>query len=180
MEHSQRLRVQQFAEVALVGAGILDGEEAVVETNLGLDGVLTVDPMQRLTLDFAVSTGHSATRLGVVGGIDGSDVSLSILVAGVLFVALDDVGVLQTHLLARSQTLELLFSHLHEVAALYPELAAEGDGMRAVGLVFRVVDGLHLFRLTLGIVGEHQFDGVEHGTDAGGLFVQVVANAGLQ
>ena len=111
--------------------------------------------MQRLTLDFAVGTGLSATCLRVIGRIDGRDVALSILVAGVFFVTFDDIGVLQTHLLAWSQTLELLLSHLHEVVTFNPQFPTESDGMLTVCLILRIVHGLHLLGLTLGIVGQN-------------------------
>ena len=81
--------------------------------------------MQRLTLDLTVGTRQSAARLGIVGGIDACDVPLLVGVVGVvaLFVTFNYIGVLQPHLLARSQAHELLLGHGLEVVALNPELA---------------------------------------------------------
>ena len=142
--------------------------------------MLATQPVERLALNLAVCTRHATTGLWVVGGIDSGDVAFCILVTGVFLVALDDIGVLQSYLLARCQALELFLGHFLEVAALNPQLATKGNSMRAVSLVLRVVDSLHILILSFGIVGDDQLDGIEHGTDATGLLVQVVAHGGLQ
>ena len=161
-------------------ARILHLPQALIEAHLGTYGIVTADPVQGLALDLAVGTGQSAARLGVVGAIDGGDASLGILVAGVLFVALDNVGVLQSHLLAGSQAHELLLGLLLEVVALNPQLATELYLVCAVGLVLGVVHGGQHLRLSLGIVGDDHFHGVEHGADSEGAGVQVVAQGTLK
>ena len=178
--HHERLRIKQFAEVASIGIDTFYAEEAVVETYLSRQSRATVNPVQRLTLDLTVGTRHTATGLRVVGGIDGRDVTLSVLVAGVLLVALDDIGILQTYLLARSQTHKLLLGNLHEVVALNPQLTTEGNGMCALSLVLRIVDSCQFLALVLRIVGDDQLHRVNDCADAGSLLVQVVAHAGLQ
>ena len=97
-----------------------------------------------------------------------------------LLVAFNDIGVLQTHLFARCQTLELLLSHLHEVVALNPELTTESDGMCAVSLVFGVVDGYQFLGFPLRIVGEHQFNRIKNCTDTTSFLVEVFADGGFQ
>ena len=52
--------------------------------------------------------------------------------------------------------------------------------MSAVSLVFGVVDSLHLLSLTLGIVGDDEFDGVEHSRYAQRALVEVVANGSFE
>ena len=136
--------------------------------------------MQRLALDLAVCTRLSATCLGVIGCVDGGYLAVSVLVAGMFLVTLDDVCVLQAHLFAWSETLELLFGHFHKVVALNPQLTAEGDGVLAICLVLRIVYGLHLLGLTLRIVGQDKFHGVEYGADTRSFLVQVVANVRFQ
>ena len=91
-----------------------------------------------------------------------------------VFVALYDVGVLQTHLLTGGQTHKLLLCFLHKIIALNPEFTAEFDSMCAVGLILRVVHGCELFHLPLRIVGNHHLHWVKYSTYADGTTVQVV------
>ena len=91
-----------FADGSHVVARILHLPQTVVESYLGLNSIVATYPMQRLAFDLTVSTRHPATCLGIVGAIDSGDTPLGILVAGMLFIAFDDIGVLQAHLLARS------------------------------------------------------------------------------
>ena len=95
-------------------------------------------------------------------------------------VAFDDIGVLQTNLLARSQTHELLIGFLHEVIALNPEFTAELHLVGTVGFVLRIIDGCQMLNLILGIVGEHHLDGIQYRTDTDRTTVQVVTYGTLQ
>ena len=145
-------------EVALVGRGILDKEEAVVLAHLSLDAMLAAHPVER-TFHLAVGTLHAAAARGIVFGMNLNDLAISILRATG---ALHDVGILQTHLLARRHAEELLRRILHEVGTLNPKLTAEGNLVGSVGFVLRIVHSLHLLGLTLGIVGDDELHGVEH------------------
>ena len=156
-------------------AWILYFPQTVVEAYLGLDGIMAAHPVEGLSLDFAISTGKSAACLWVVGTVDGGHATIGVLVAGVLLVALDDVGILQAHLLTGSQTHKLLLGHLHEVVALNPYLAAELHLMRTVSLVLRIIHGCKHLCLAFRIVGEDHLHRVEHGTDSKCTGVQVFA-----
>ena len=163
-----------------VVARVLHLPQAVVQSHLGLHRMRTAHPVECLALDLTVGTGQTAAGLGIVGAVDSGHAALGILVARVLLVTLDDVGVLQSHLLAWSQAHELLLGHLLEVAALNPELAAKLDGVCAVGLVLRIIDGRELLHLSFGIVGDDHLHRVEHSRNADGTCIQIVAHHALQ
>ena len=128
-------------------------------------------------LHLAVGALKAALAERVVLGLNLHDVALGILCAAS---ALHDVGVLQTYLLARSHAEEFFRSILHEVVALDPKIAREGDGVCAVSLVLRVVNSLHLLSLTLRIVGDDEFNRVEHSRHAQRTLVQILANGSLE
>ena len=90
---------------------------ALLRSEYGFDGVLATYPVQGLTLDFAVGSGHSAAAVGVVGTLDFRDVPVGILCAtGTHY----DVCVLQAYFLAGRQAHELLFCLFLEVVAFNP------------------------------------------------------------
>ena len=162
-------------------AGVLACPQATVVAHLAGDAVCLAYPVQGLALDLAVGSGHAATALGVVGGVYACDVALGILLyaLGGVFVALDDVGVLQAHLLAGTKAHELLATVLHEVLALDVEFTREADDVCAGVLVLGVVDGLHLLHLSFGIVVDDEAHGVYHGANAQSTAVEVLAAGGL-
>ena len=67
--HLERVGVDEVAEVAVVGAGVLDAEEAVVVADLGVDGRGHRYPVER-AFHLAVGAGQAAARLRVIGGAD--------------------------------------------------------------------------------------------------------------
>src|SRR5690348_2777357 len=69
------------------------------------------------------------------------------------FVALDDVGVFQSHLTAGFESEILWRWHFHEVILLNVEFTGERNFSRASGLILRIVDRVKLFGLALGNVG---------------------------
>ena len=105
-------------EVALVGRRILHEEQTVVLAHLCLDAMVGAYPVE-CALYLAVGAWHSALAVGVVLSLNLDDVSFCVLCATG---ALHDVGVLQSNLLARCQTEELLGSVLHEVGPLDPKI----------------------------------------------------------
>ena len=96
------------------------------------------------------------------------------------FVALDDIGILQSYLLAWSQTHELLLCHLLEVITLNPNLTPELHLMGSVGLVLRIVDGRESLILPLGIIGNNHLHGIKDSRHADGPTVQIVTHHTLQ
>ena len=125
--------------------------------------MLATYPVQGLTLDLAVRARQSATRLRIVCAVNGSYIAVLVLITGMLLVTLDDVGVLQAHLLAGSKTHKLLLCLLHEVIALNPDLTAKLNGMCTIGLVLGIVDGCQLLRLSLRIVGDDHLHRIQNG-----------------
>src|SRR5690606_19108980 len=89
--------------------------------------------------------------------------------------ALDDVAVLETNLVPWEQAEVLLWGLLAEIVAFDPQLAAEGELSYACFWVVRVKGRLAGFRLTLWVVGDHQFQRVEHSDRARRDRVEVVA-----
>ena len=115
--------------------------------------------------------------IGSVFGLYLGDVAVGILgAAGTLY----DVGVLESHLFSGCHTEEFLWSVFHKVLAFNPKILGECYRVCSVGLVFRVVYGFHLFKLSIGIVCYYEFDGIEYGRHTDGTLVQIVAHCRLR
>ena len=125
----------------------------------------------------AIGAFEAAAAFGVVFAIDFLDGTVGGFLATRAF---HDVGVFEAHFLAGHHAEEFLGRVFHKVLALNPQLAAEGDGVRAVGFVFGVVHGFHFLRLSFGIVGHDEFHGVEHGRHAERAGVEVLAGGGFE
>ena len=128
-------------------------------------------------LHLAVGSFHSALALRVILGVYLLDVAVGVLLASGTH---HNICVLQSHLLAGGHAEEFLGCFLHEVLSLYPQRAAEGDGVRAVGLILGVVHGFHLLGLALGIVGDDEFHRIEHCRHAQRALVEVVPHGSLK
>ena len=128
-------------------------------------------------LDLTVAARHSATALGVIFGIDLNDIARFILFATRAF---DDIGVLQAHFAFWFEAEELLRCVFHEVVSFDVEFTAEGDVMLAVFRFLWVILRRERLCLSFWIVGQNQFDGVQHGTGTHGVGVQVLTNGVLQ
>ena len=106
---------------------------------------------------------------------------------GGVFIAFDNVGILQTHLLARTKAQELLATVLHKVFSLNKEFAGEADSVCVVFenrlslfvADFWIIDGLHFLYLSFGIVVDDEFHGIDNGTHANGAGVEVFATGSL-
>ena len=179
------MRVDVLFEVA-VGVGFGGGEETVVETAFGVDGVLGGNPVdcafdlprRSCAAGFAVEIGGAAefddcggprlVRLGFTGGVFD------------YFVAFDDVGVFQADFAAGFQAEEFRGRDFGEVVLLDPEFAAERELAGAGGRVFGVVDGVEFFVVVFGEVGDDDFEGAQDGEAAVGAAVEVLADAVLE
>ena len=114
----EALWVEQFTEVALVCRWVLNSEETVVLTYFCLYAVVGRYPVKS-TFHLAVGTFHSALADRVVFCLNLSDDTVLVLGATC---TLHDVGVLQANFLSWSHTEELLWSILHKVGTLNPEV----------------------------------------------------------
>ena len=94
--------------------------------------------------------------------------------------ALDDVRILETHFLARTETEEFLWSILHKVITLYPEFTREYYVVCAICLVFRIVDSSADILFSLREIGDDEFDRVDHSTDTDSTLVEVIAECRLE
>ena len=129
------------------------------------------------TLHLTIRFGTSAKRFWVVLSIHFDYIAVCILFTAS---TLNDVSTLQTNFLTRSHTEELLWSIFHKVFTLHPKFTTKGDRMRAFCLVFGIVDSDHLFFLTLRIVGDDEFYGVEHSTQAQGSRIEIFAGGSFK
>ena len=112
------LWVEQFTEVALVSRWVFDGEETVVLAYFCLYAVVSRYPVKS-TFYLAVGTFHSALADRIVFSLNLCDDT--VLVLGTAC-TLHDIGILQANFLSRSHTEELLWSILHKVGTLNPEV----------------------------------------------------------
>ena len=97
-----------------------------------------------------------------------------------IFITFNNVGILKTNLLARSQAHKLLLGLLHEVIALNPEFAGEFYSVGTISLVLGIVDSGELLNLILRIVGDNHLNRIKNGTNTDGTGVQVIANCTLE
>ncbi len=125
----------------------------------------------------AVAAGHAGLGIGVVFGIHRRDATVGIFFTARTF---DNIGILQTHFLTGSHTEIFLGSVFHKVVAFHPEFAAEGYGVAAGLWVFGIIDGFHHFHLPFGIVGDDEFDGIQHGRHTCGAGIQIFAHGTFQ
>jgi len=177
-DHLEAVGVEVVEEGVAFGdvVGGLDGEEAVEEAHLGVDGVGCGDPVDG-AFDLAAVGGVAAAGGGVVGAVDAGDAAVGVFLDAV---GGDEVGVAQAHLLADGHAEVFLGGFLHEVLALDPELAAEGHLAGAVFGALGVVDGGEHLGLPFGIVVYDDLDGVEDGHAALGIAVEVLAEGELE
>ena len=88
---------------------------------------------------------------------------------------LDEVPVPESHLPPECEPVEALLRLLLEVVPLDVKLSGEGNPPGALPAhVPRVVGGLQLFHLPLGVVRHHHLQGLQHAHHPGGRVVQVV------
>ena len=171
----EAVRVEQFAEVAFFGRGVLASEESVVETCFGVHGARTFHPVDG-GLGLAVPAFCAGLAVQVHIGIDGGDIAVGIFVASG---CLNDIGVLQTNLAsARAETEEVLRRIFHEVTALDPQFFAKQHLTRTEGL--NAVDILGSNGLGAFVVVQHQSNRVEDSADAGSGFLEVLTNGMLE
>ena len=135
--------------------------------------MITAHPMDG-ALDFAVGTFGSRFRCGIVGAIDFFNLAggFVLLEAGTV----DNVGTFETGLLVGRHTEELLIGNFLEIGTFNPEFTAELDGVGAFLGALGVIDHLKFFDLSLGIVGNDEFDGVEYGRYTSSSLVEIGAH----
>src|SRR5690606_8876773 len=122
LDHAHRIRIDVQQEVAVAGARIGHGEEAVVETDFAGIGVRCRNPVQ-IALDLVVvGAGRAGFRVRHVFAMHGDDITGVILVGAD---ALDHEAVTQTHEVAREEAEVFLFRNLHIVFPLDPQFATE-------------------------------------------------------
>ena len=114
------------------------GEEAFVERDIEVDGVIGGHPVDR-RLDLAAVGGLPAGGLGVIGAQQAGDLTVG---ADLGLGARDEVAGSKADLSPRRETEELLRRVEHEVVALDEQSAREGHLTGAGRSILRVVDRL--------------------------------------
>ena len=100
--------------------------------------------------------------------MDGDDLTVRVLVAAG---ALDHKAIAQAGAVSRIQPAVTLARHLHEVLALDPQFATQRHGAFAEFRFERVVGRKAILALSLRIIVDDQFQGVEHGDATFGGFI---------
>ncbi len=121
---------------------------------------------------------QTAARLGIVAAAQLDDGAGDRILHDAL--ALDDVRVAQADLATGREPEEFARRLLHEVVLLDVELARERQPPRTCRGVFRIVHGLELFDPVVGVVLDDDLERVQHGHDARGAAIQVLADAVLE
>ncbi len=120
---------------------------------------------------------RAAARRRIVGAAQLDDVPR--LVLDHTF-ALQEVRVAEPHFAAGSETEELLGRVFTEVILLDVEHPRERNFSRSHRRIFRVVDGVELLDLVLGIILDDDPQRVQHGHYPGGALVEILANRILE
>ncbi len=133
-------------------------------------------PVKR-SLYLAVRLGTSATGFRFIGAVDFTHLTLIIFQETGIFYY---IGAFQANLTTRSQPEELVGGILHEVVPLYKYLPAERNKPFALSLILRVVFYLHLFNLTLRVVGDDHLQRPEHTKNPWSTLVQILPDSIFQ
>ena len=176
-ENLQAVGVQAVQKVLVQPVGVGVCEEVGVHPYLGIHGGFTVHPVDGGALHFVAVGRVAALAVGLILAENFGNVAVFVLhTAG----AGDEIGTLEAHLVARIETFVFGRRNLFKVLTLHIEGAGEGDLSRAGGFILRVVFHGDGFALPLGIVGDGQFDRIEHCHNALCVVVQILAQAALQ
>ena len=108
-----------------------------------------------------------------------NDITLCILHDTLLWIlrALDDICILQTNLLTRTKTEELLWGILHEVVTLYPKVAREGYLVSSAILVLWIIYSRKLLCLAFRIVGNDELDRINNSTYTSCTSVKILTDS---
>ena len=125
-------------------------------------------------LHLAICTGESALCIRIVRAVNFDDGAAGILYH---FFTFDDVGVAEADFGAGGETVIFRRRHFTEIVRFDVEFAAKGDLPRTGRCVFGIIDCFEKFRLTLRVIGNNDFDRMQHSHCTLCLFVQIFANA---
>ena len=142
-ENLETVGIDAVKEVLVRAVRLRITEQIVVETNLGVDRGVCVDPVDGRALDLAPVGRITAAPLGVILAVDLRHTAVGVLLAAG---AGDQIRALEANLEAGVHTLVFRLGNLHEVVRFDPQLAGEADLARAV---FRT-QGIILDRQKLG------------------------------
>src|SRR2546422_260578 len=156
-------------------------KQAFIQTNLGPHRIVHAHPGNHaLDLD-SIRAGRAALGVGDQRGLHFGDLAAGVFAAAGAF---DDVAVFQAHLVAGEQAEEAFGRRLFKVGAFNPYFLADFEAAFAQLGVVRVHGGAAVVELARTHdrvpVGQHQFDGVEHGHGARGDRVQRVAQCAFE
>ena len=174
LEDFHGVGVEAGFEVAIFGGhGVFEGEEFVDHAEFGGDGVGGAQPVDG-DFDLAAVGGFSAQAFGVVGASHLEDVAVLVLVDADAF---EEIGVAQAHFAARGEAEEFFGGVFHEIGAVDPELAGEGEFSGTHGLVGGVPWGVEPFDLAFGVIFDDDLEGLGDAHDARGDVVEALADA---
>ncbi len=152
-------------------------EQIIIHPYLSIKAVIRIHPMNGSSLHFMSVCRIAAAAGRIVFAEDFGDLTLLVFVkAG----AGDDVGSLETDLVAGEEALELGDLRLAEVLGFDPEMLGEGDfaaaGLRLDGVVLHG-EGLGL---SVGIIGHGETDRMKDRHQTLRILVQIVAQAAFE
>ena len=171
-DDAEGIGIEATEETVFLGIGILDAEEAVVESHLGIAGGGGIDPMDRgAALDTlgGVCSGGAFQQFAANFG----DLTVGIFLEGEAF---DDVAAAQSDVATGAEAVEFFRRVFEEVALFDPQLAAVGErALAPLGSLGVLHDGGR-DEFIGGNVFEHDFERFQHGHAAGCLAVEIGAD----
>lgn len=159
-----------------LGFSLLVLEQRLIQAEFGRHGLARFDPMDR-PLDFTAGKAGAALRLRIIGAVYFDDLPVLVLDD---IVALDEVSMLQTDLVAREQTEILARRILHEVLLFDVYFTGERNLAGAHFRIFRVVLRLQPFHLTFRVIGDHDLERIQHRHRPRRLQLQILPDEVLQ
>lgn len=174
----QRVRVEV---VQIVGAfryvvDIFQGEQVVIQTNGGIDGIFCGYPVDS-AFDLSAVSRVAVAGFQVSGAMQFDDVALLVLDD---FIAFYNVSAHQTNFAVRFHAEELRRRYLGKVVGINVQFAGERNRSDTGFLIFRDVWQLEGFFLVFRVVGDDHLDWVQDSYAALCGGVQLVADAVLQ
>ncbi|MNQ78863.1 hypothetical protein D3C85_937860 [compost metagenome] len=166
------VRVHLIQEGCLLIAFLVVQNQRLIQAELRWYSAFRVNPVDR-AFDFTAGEAAAAFGLDIISTVQLNNVAIRILDE---VVALDEVGVFQTHFVAREETEILRRRIFHEIVLLDVDLAGERNHAVAHFRVLGIVLRLQHLRTILRIVSDDNFKRIEHAHRAERLQFQILTD----
>src|SRR5579862_4633498 len=126
------------------------------------------------SFDFLPAICSAAFRIGIISAMELSNISLRVFYDAL---TLDDVRVPETHLFAGREAEIFRRRNLLEIVLLDINFFGERNLSRSRRWIFRIINSIKLFDLTIGIIIDDNFNRPQDGHYAQRVLIQILPDA---